>query len=215
MRLTAITWPRLTETLAGRIAELKPLDGGTWPRVALDGAPAARPGVPAAALAGALRALGRPALRVSAHMYWRPASIRYEHGRQDPDAYYDTWLDTGALWREVFGPLGPGGNGRVLPSLWDPETDRATRAAYEELPPGGVLLLDGAFLQGHGFPLDLTVHLRLSPSALARRTPPEQHWTLPAFGRYEEEMRPSETADILVRSDDPNRPAWTADGRDR
>jgi hypothetical protein len=215
VRLTAITWPRLTEALADRIAALKPLDGGPWPRIALDGAPAARPDAPAQALAEALRALGRPALRVSAHTYWRPASIRYEHGRRDPDAYYDTWLDTGALWREVFGPLGPGGSGRVLPSLWDPGTDRATRAAYEELPPGGVLLLDGAFLQGHGFPLDLTVHLRLSPAALERRTPPEERWTMPAFARYEAEMRPAQTADILVHTDDPNRPAWTGDGPDR
>jgi len=124
------------------------------------------------------------------------------------------WI-TGALWREVFGPLGPGGSGRVLPSLWDPGTDRATRAAYEELPPGGVLLLDGAFLQGHGFPLDLTVHLRLSPAALERRTPPEERWTMPAFARYEAEMQPERTADILVHTDDPNRPAWTGDGPDR
>jgi hypothetical protein len=215
VRLTAITWPRLTEVLADRIVDLKPADGSPWPRVAIDGAPAARPGAPSQALAESLRTLGRPVLHVGAETYWRPASIRYEHGRHDPDAYYDLWLDSGALWREVFGPLGPGGDGRVLPSLWDPVTDRATRAPYEQLPPGGVLLLDGALLQGHGFPFDLSVHLRLSPAALARRTPEEERWMLPAFARYEDEMSPGETADILVHTDDPNRPAWTARGPDR
>jgi hypothetical protein len=78
-----------------------------------------------------------------------------------------------------------------------------------------VLLLDGALLQGHGFPFDLCVHLRLSPAALARRTPEEERWMLPAFARYEDEMSPGETADILVHTDDPNRPAWTARGPDR
>lgn len=215
MRLTAITWPRLAGVLADRVVDLEPADGSPWPRVAVDGAPAARPEELAAEVAGRLRTLGRPVLTVSAPTYWRPASIRYEYGRDDPDAYYDRWLDTGGLWREVFGPLGPGGSGRVLPSLWDPLTDRATRVPYEELPPGGVLVLAGTFLQGHGFPFDLSVYLRLSPAALERRTPQEQRWTLPAFARYEDEIRPGETADILVHSDDPARPAWTGHGPDR
>ena len=52
--------------------------------------------------------------------FLRPASLRLEYGHEDVEAYYDGWFDTGALWREVFGPLEPGGDGRVLPDLWDP-----------------------------------------------------------------------------------------------
>ncbi len=216
-----VTWSLLTDTLADRIAGLEAVDGGAWPRVAVDGAPAAEPHRLADALARALPERGRPVLRVRADGFLRPASLRFEYGREDADSYYDGWLDTGALWREVFAPLGavrtadgPGGaaagerDARVLPSLWDPATDRATRADYALLPPGGVLLLDGPLLLGHGFPLDLTVHLRLSPAALARRTAAELHWTLPAFARYEDEVRPAETADVLVRCDDPRHPAW-------
>jgi hypothetical protein len=209
VRLTPISWPRLTEALADRIVSQIPADGGHWLRIAVDGAPAARPEGLAEALDEALRTLGRPTLRVRASGFWRPASLRLEYGRRNPDAYYDRWLDTGALWREVFDPLGPGGTGRVLPSLWDSVTDRATRAPYAELPHGGVLLTDGPLLQGHGFPFDLCVHLRMSPTALARRTDEAEQWTLPAFARYEEELRPGETADILVHTDDPLRPAWT------
>lgn len=138
--------------------------------------------------------------------FLRPASLRYEYGKQDPDAYYDGWTDTGALWREVFGPLDPGGTGRVLPDLWDPVKDRATRSPYVTLPPGGVLVLHGPFLLGHWFPFDLTVHLRLSAAALARRT--EEAWTLPAFARYETEVDPGGAADVVVRADDPRHPAW-------
>ncbi|WP_435837850.1 uridine kinase [Streptantibioticus parmotrematis] len=209
VRFTPVSWPRLTDALADRIAALDPLDGAAWPRVVVDGAPAARTGELADALAEALRTRGRRTLRVSADGFWRPASVRLEYGHQDVDAYYDLWLDTGALWREVFGPLSPGGDGRALPSLWDPVSDRATRAPYVTLPPGSVLLLDGPLLLGRGFPVDLGVHLRLSPGALARRTPDADRWTLPAFGRYDEEVDPGATADIVVRCDDPRHPAWS------
>ncbi|NJQ02187.1 uridine kinase [Streptomyces zingiberis] len=209
MRMEAISWERLTEALAERIGTAGPgADGGPWLRVALDGAPAARPGGLAARLAEALRLHGRPALPVAAGGFLRPAALRYETGREDPEAYYERRLDTGALWREVFGPLEPGGSGRVLPDLWDPEADRATRSPYTALPPGSVLLLHGPLLLGHWFPFDLTVHLRLSPGALERRTPVGERWTLPAFARYEAEIRPEETAHVVVRADDPRRPAW-------
>jgi hypothetical protein len=206
-QLTPITWPRLAEALAERVATTQP--PGPWWRIAVDGAPAARTGDLADAVAAALPALGHRALRVRAPDFWRPASLRLEYGHQDTDAYYNLWLDTGALRREVLDPLGPGGTGRALPSLRDPVTDRATRAGYVELPPGGVLVLDGPLLLGQGLPLDLTVHLRLSRTALERRTEPAERWTLPAYERYAREALPEESADVLVAADDPRHPAWT------
>jgi hypothetical protein len=144
---------------------------------------------------------------VSTTDFLRPASLRYEHGRTDPDARYEDWLDTGGLVREVLAPLSPGGSGRALPSLWDAEVDRASRAGYVDLPEGGVLLLDGELLLGRGLPLDLVVHLWLSPGALARRTPPTEHWALPAYRRYAEQVDPQRAADVVVRVDDPRHPA--------
>lgn len=209
MRLEAISWDRLVDRLAERALELKPADGSPWPRIAFDGAPVAAPGDLAARVHEALRTRGRPSLVVGTEGFLRPASVRLEHGHQDVDAYYDGWFDTGALWREVFGPLEAGGDGRVLPDLLDPVTDRATRSSYVQLPPGGFLLLHGPLLLRHWFPFDLTVHLLLSPGALRRRTPQASHWTLPAFERYVRETDPAGTADVLVRADDPRRPAWS------
>lgn len=218
MRLEAITWERLTEALADRAmkitagettaGETTAEDGSGWLRIGIDGAPAARPGELADRVAEALRLRGRSVLVAGTGGFLRPASLRYEYGREDPDTYYSGWFDTGALWREVFGPLEPGGTGRVLPDLWDSATDRATRSPHVELPPGGVLLLHGPFLLGYWFPFDLTVHLRLSPAALGRRTEESERWTLPAFQRYEDEVGPAEVADVVVRADDPRRPAW-------
>jgi hypothetical protein len=71
-------------------------------------------------------------------------------------------------------------------------------------------VVHGPFLLGKWFPFDLSVHLRLSPAALARRTPPADAWTLRAFDRYEREDRPDRAADVVVRADDPRRPAWNA-----
>ncbi|MFJ4833909.1 uridine kinase [Streptomyces sp. NPDC088747] len=208
VRLQAITWERLGDLLAERLLDLEPSDGSPWPRVAFDGAPAARPGELALHVSEALRTRGRSSLVVGTEGFLRPSSVRLEYGREDVDSYYDGWFDTGALWREVFGHLEPGGDGLVLPDLWDPATDRATRTPYTQLPPGSPLLMHGPFLLRHWFPFDLSVHVLLSPGALRRRTPEAEHWTLPAFARYETETDPAATADVLVRADDPRHPAW-------
>ena len=203
MRITPISPDGLRDLLVERISGLP----AGWARVAIDGAPAAAPDEWARRLVQPLRAAGRPALHVRAADFLRPASLRYEFGRTDPDSYYDGWLDLAGLRREVLEPLRPGGSGRVLPSLWNPVTDRATRAGYETVPPDGVLLLSGDLLLGSGLPVDFAVHLRMSTAALARRTPPELAWTLPAYQRYEHEVDPAAFADLVVRLDDPRHPA--------
>jgi hypothetical protein len=178
-----------------------------WLRVAVDGPPAAAPGDLADALVDPVRAAGRPALRVRAEDFLRPASLRLEFGRTNPDAFYEGWLDEAGLRREVLDPAGPGGSGRVLPTLWNAAADRATRAPYRTLDPGTVVLVSGAFLLGGALPFDLTVHLALSPAALRRRTPDDQRWTLPAFDRYAAEVAPDTFADVVVKVDDPRHPA--------
>lgn len=204
MRVRPISPDHLIEELCDRMAAT-PREG--WLRAAIDGPPAAAPGELADALVAPLRARGRDVVRVSAGDFLRPASLRYEFGRDDPDVLYDDWLDVGGLVREVLAPLEPGGTGKVLPSLWDSTVDRATRAEYTTLQPGGVLLLDGALLLGRDLSLDLTVHLTLSPAALARRTADDQAWTLPAYARYEREVAPGSTADVVLKVDDPRHPA--------
>jgi hypothetical protein len=47
----------------------------------------------------------------------------------------------------------------------------------------------------------------MSSAALARTLPEDEHWTLPAYARYADERAPGSTADLLVLSDHPNRPA--------
>src|SRR4051812_38850896 len=201
MKVRPVSFDVLVAELADRIVDLGP----SRLRVLIDAAGATEATELADALVDPLRLRGRAALRVSARDFLRPASLRFEHGRTDPDARYSDWLDLGALRREVLDPLGETGSGEALPSLWDAERDRATRAERVPLPEGGVVLLDGELLLGAGLAFDLAVHLWLSPAALRRRVP--DAWAVPAYERYEAEVDPSSLADVVVRVDDPRHPA--------
>ena len=148
--------------------------------------------------------------RVSAGDFCRARSIRLEHGRDDPDAFYQLWYDLPALRREVLDPLAPGGRGTWLPKLRDRETDRSVRAERQVAVPGTVAVVDGRFLGRDdvrsGF--DLLVHLSVSPAALRRRlATDETARVLPAWQRYLDECAPAERADLVAKFDHPDRPA--------
>jgi len=203
---------RLVDRVADGLAAARAVDGPDrrW-RVLLDGAPPTGPGALADALVEPLRARGHAAVRVAAGDFLRPAGVRFEHGREDPDALLDDALDSGALIREVLDPLGPGGDGTYLPALWDAARERSARATRVPTAPGTVLLLDGGLLLGRWLPADLTVHLAVRPDTLARRTPPAEAWRLPAEERYRAEADPERAADVVVRVDDPRRPGWVVE----
>lgn len=194
----------LAELVAGHVAELR-LDHPA--RVAIDGPPWSGLDL-APVVADALAVWPRPVVTIRATDFLRPASVRLERGRDDPDAFYDGWLDLAALDREVLIPCGPGGSRRVLPTFWDEGSDRATRADYVDVPTAGVVVVSGWFLLGRGLSFDLSVHIAVSAAARRRRIPSgSAARELPAFARYDVEVCPAQTADIVVRADDPRRPA--------
>lgn len=176
-------------------------------RVAIDGPPWS--GLALGSLvADEVAARGRPTVHVRVADFLRPASVRLERGRDDPDAFYDEWIDVGALRREVLEPAGPGGSRHLLPSLWDAARDRSTRAGYRDLRDDTVVVVEGWLLLGRALPVDLTVHVALSAPARARKVPADDAAReLPAYARYDAEVRPTEVADIVVRADDARRPA--------
>lgn len=172
-------------------------------RVLVDGHPSSRPGSLADALVAPLEAAGRPVARVPVDGFLRPRSLRLERGRADPDSLLDGWIDVGALNREVLTRAVE--RQEYLPSLRDPETDRATRAGYAALAPGAVLLLDSSLGIGRGLDLDITVHLALKPATIRRRTAADEAWTVPAYERYAREIEG--VPDLVVRVDHPEHPA--------
>jgi hypothetical protein len=151
-----------------------------------------------------------PVARVSARDFLRARSIRLEHGRDDPEAFYDLWYDFAALRREVLDPLRRDGRNTWLPRLRDPQTDRSAREPLRTAAPGTVAVVDGRFLMRDdvrpGF--DLIVHLVVSPAAQQRRLPADETArVLPAWARYLSEVRPAENAEVAAKFDHPDRPA--------
>lgn len=136
---------------------------------------------------------------VSAGAFLRPAGERFEHGREDPRSFRERWLDVGALHREVLG------GSTWLPALRDPVTDRSVRHDRQPLPERAVVVVAGLFLLDHDLPASLTVHVALSPAALLRRGRPA--WQVEALQAYDADARPTERCDVLVRAEDPLRPA--------
>ena len=201
-RFRPVSPPLLAEEL---VAELNRQRRPHPLRVALD-APACADLEPLlGALDDRLRAAGRPLAIVPARFFYRDASLRWEYGKHDVDSFYDGWLDTAALQREVLRPLAS--DGSYLPSLRDPDSNRSTRAVPVTLPPTGLALVVGELLLGSGLDFDLTVHLSVSRQARRRQTPADLQWTLPAHDRYDLEVDPAGLADLVVRYDDPAHPA--------
>ncbi|WP_432485564.1 nucleoside/nucleotide kinase family protein [Kineococcus esterisolvens] len=179
-------------------------------RVGVDGAVDADTAWYAAHVADALRAAARPVLVTVWSGFWRPRSLRLEHGRDDPDAFHDDWLDVAGLHREVLDPLGARTGRWWVPSLYDPATDRASRAPREAVPDDAVLVLAGPFLLRDELRrgLDAVVHLSTSDAAVRRRVDPtDAERVLGAWHRYLAESDPVERATAVLRCEDPRHPA--------
>lgn len=204
MRVEPVSPEQVRSRLVDRVLAL-----GPRPRVLIDGWSVTEPESLAAGLVEPLRARGRPAVLVRAADFLRPASVRWEYGRDDPDALLDLALDAGALIREVLDPWEAGT--AHLPALWDAEQDRSARRRREPVPADGVLLLAGELLLGRWLPADLTVHLALRPDMLARRLPRDEQWRLDTDRRYRAETDPEAVADVVVRVDHPDRPGWVVE----
>ena len=179
-------------------------------RVGVDGAVDADTHLYAGHLAAALRRSARPVLAASWSGFWRPRSLRYEFGRDDPDAFHDGWLDVAGLHREVLDPLGQRSGRWWVPSLYDPATDRASRAPREQVPDDAVLVLAGSFLLREdvrrGF--DAVLHLVTSEAAIRRRTPQQDaERVVGGWRRYLAGSGPEDLAAVVLRCEDPRHPA--------
>ena len=193
--------PTTPDGVVAAVLALVP-DGLT--RLAVDGAPAAE----AHALAAAIADKRGAGVHVRAEGFWRPAGQRYEHGREDADDWLDVWLDDAALEREVL--VRAAERGEVVPALRDPATDRSVRA--DPVPVHGLVVVSGSGLLGRWLSFDLTVHLQASAAALRRRLPEDEQWLVEPLQRYAEERVPAETADLVVRVEDPRHPALVRRG---
>ncbi|MEP6979859.1 MAG: uridine kinase [Nakamurella sp.] len=196
--------PLTPDQLADRLARWIDRGGPGRLRVGIDGDETTGTAELTGRVAAALTALDRPVVRVSTRWWWRAASVRLEFGRQDVESRLTGWVDSGALNREVLDPLAPGGSGRFLTRLRDPDRDRAVRDEYRQAPAGAVLLLDGPLLATLELDLDLRVLVGVSVGRLGRVLPPDRQWELRAFAEY---ARRWPAPEVVLSYDHPTNPA--------
>lgn len=193
-------------------------------RVAVDGPPAAGKTTLADELAAVLRARGRYVIRATVDDFLFPRARRYRRGEFSAEGCYVDTHDHGSLNRVLLDPLGPGGDRRFRPTVYDHATDAVLSPPPTTAPADAVLVFDGVFLLRPELvdrwelrvfvstALDKTVDRAvIRESRMSTRADVERRWHeryLPAQRLYFATARPAEHADVVVHNDDPGRPMW-------
>ncbi|HEY3672140.1 MAG TPA: hypothetical protein VGN51_14495 [Acidimicrobiia bacterium] len=89
--------------------------------------------------------------RLSMDGYHHPRAHRHRRGRDSDDGYYEDAYDFAAFAMQVLVPLGAtdkdGATRSYRPAIIDLATDRPASGERRAIAPGGVLVVDGSFLQ--------------------------------------------------------------------
>jgi uridine kinase len=196
-------------------------------RVAVDGPPAAGKTTLADELAVVLSAQGRDVIRASVEGFLFPRSQRYRRGEHSGEACYHDSFDYDTLHRVLLDPLGPGGDRRIRPAVYDYDTDTALSEPFTTAPADAVLLFDGVFLLRpeliDRWDLRIFVSAAFGETLGRARTRDQALFGSaadverrhrdryrPAQQLYVDAARPTDHADIVVHNDEPQQPAWEA-----
>jgi uridine kinase len=214
------------DELLSRLAEAVEAVTATHPtRVAIDGPPAAGKTTLADELADILRAQGRHVIRATIDDFLFPRAQRYPRGEYSAEGCYHDTHDHAALNRVLLDPLGPDGDRRLQPAVYDHTTDTALSPPVTTAPADAVLLFDGVFLMRpeliDRWDLRVFVSIALERTVeravirerqTSARADVERRWReryIPAQKLYFATVRPTDLVDVIVHNDKPQQPAWT------
>lgn len=195
-------------------------------RVAVDGPPAAGKTTLADELAIVLRAQGRDVIRATIEGFLFPRAQRYRRGEYSPEGCYFETHDYDALNRVLLDPLGPGGDRRFQRAVYDRTTDAALSPPVTTAAADAVLVFDGVFLLRPELidrwdmrifvssDFEKTVdRAKIREQGVLSAAEVERRWReryIPSQQFYFATVRPTDHADIVVRNDEPEQPAWEA-----
>ncbi|MEU8128199.1 uridylate kinase [Micromonospora sp. NPDC049049] len=193
-------------------------------RVAIDGPPAAGKTTLADELAVVLRAQGREVIRATIDDFLFPRAQRYPRGEYSAVGCYHDTHDYRALKRVLLDPLGPGGDRRFQPAVYDGATDAVLSPPVVTAPADAVLVFDGVFLLRpelvDRWELRVFVSTALEKTVdravvrerrVSTRADVERRWReryIPSQHLYLATAQPTQHADIVVHNDEPQRPVW-------
>ncbi|MCG5436214.1 cytidylate kinase family protein [Micromonospora foliorum] len=200
-------------------------------RVAVDGPPAAGKTTLADELAVVLREQGRDVIRATIDDFLFPRAQRYPRGEYSAEGCYHDAHDNDALKRVLLDPLGPVGDRRFQPAVYDRYADAVASPPVTTAPADAVLVFDGVFLLRpelvDQWEMSIFVSTALEKTvdrALIRerrastRADIERRWReryIPSQQFYFATARPTQHADIVVHNDEPQRPVWETPHPDR
>ena len=195
-------------------------------RVAVDGPPAAGKTTLADELAIVLRAQGRDVIRATIDDFLFPRARRYPRGEYSAEGCYFDTHDYDALNRVLLDPLGPGRDRRFQHAVYDRAADTVLSPRVTTAPADAVLVFDGVFLMRPELidRWDLRIFVSSEFEKIVDRAQVREHGVLsateverrwreryiPSQQLYFATVRPADHADIVVRNDEPEQPAWEA-----
>ncbi|MET8117763.1 cytidylate kinase family protein [Micromonospora sp. NPDC005189] len=193
-------------------------------RVAIDGPPAAGKTTLADELADVLRTQGRNVIRATIDDFLFPRAQRYPRGEYSAEGCYFDTHDYDALNRVLLDPLGPGGDRRFQPAVYDRTTDAVLSLPVTTAPADAVLVFDGVFLMRpelvDRWDLRIFVSTALEKTVdravirerrVSSRVDVERRWHeryIPSQQFYFATVRPTDHVDIIVHNDEPQQPVW-------
>jgi uridine kinase len=214
------------ELLERVLAVIQTVSVGHPLRVAVDGPPAVGKTTLADELGDALRVQGRHVIRASIECFLRPRTQRYRRGELSPEGCYHDSFDCDALRRVLLDPLGPGGDREFRRMVYDNRTDSRVTEPVTASPVDAVLLFEGVFLLRpeliDAWDLRILVSAAFEETVARARTRDAALYGAPVDverrfrSRYRpsqqfyfDTIRPTDQADIVIRNDEPQRPAWS------
>ncbi|MEU6954643.1 cytidylate kinase family protein [Streptomyces sp. NPDC045714] len=215
--------------LLSRLAEtIESVRVGHPVRVAIDGPPAAGKTTLADELAVVLRAQGREVIRATIEGFLFRKAQRYQRGAYSHEGCYFDSHDHDTMCQVLLDPLGPNGDRRFRPAVYDRGSDTALCLPVTEARADAVLLFDGVFLLRPELVdrWDLSIFLSVTfertldrartrgealAGSAAGTTEIERAWRnryIPSQQLYFARAQPADHADIIVHYDELQRPAW-------
>jgi uridine kinase len=165
----------------------------------------------------------RPVIRLSIDRFHRPEAVRRQRGSLSPEGFYHDSFNHDTVVKAVLRPLGPGGDGRYLPGVFNYRSDSVTHEVVQQAPAAAVLVFDGVFMlrpELRDF-WDVSIYLHVEPEVALDRARVRdldtfgsvevieeryQRRYLPGQELYRARARPMDTATVVLNMNDPLRP---------
>ncbi len=198
-------------------------------RVGIDGLSASGKTVLADELAGVLQEKGKRVVRAALDGFHNPPEIRHRQGPMSVEGYVEDSFDYMAIREKVLQPLGPGGDRKYVPEIFDHQKGEAQTIGPREAPEDAILLFEGVMLFRKELVefFDFRILVMCSVGVILERAKVRDlaHFGdmetllekyrkrfIPGQKKYLSENRPAQVADLIFFNNDPDYPSLSLRG---